>query len=66
MNHKLSMIIENVLSHYFDANMVSQEARSRISQDIVQLYFSPSPMFTDNQHINEEIAKFYEERKETK
>jgi len=63
MNVKLQLIVENVLKHYLDANIVSEEARNRIAQDVSEIYFS-SPMFLVAEGVNEEITNFYEGKKD--
>ena len=64
MNVKLQLIVENVLKHYLDANIVSEEARNRIAQDVSEIYFG-SPMFLipEKDNINDEVINFYKEKK---
>lgn len=38
MHKKLQIIIEEVLSHYIDANLLSEQARKQIAKEIVDLY----------------------------
>jgi len=65
MNIKLQLIIERVLAHHLDANIVSDEARSKIAKDISEIYFSSS-QFLIPEGVPEEIADFYERKKNEK
>lgn len=65
MNIKLQLIIEGVLAHHLDANIVSDEARSKIAKDISEIYFSSS-QFLMPEGVNEEVIDFYDRKKDDK
>jgi len=62
MNTLLTEIVKEVLTHYDDANLISEEAKNRIAKDINEI-FSDEPENLLNRNAKQEVIKFYEERK---
>ena len=57
---KLQIIVENVLEHHFDDNLVSQVARKKIAEDIVDLYLqTPVESYPTEELLKEGINNFY-------
>jgi len=53
MAKKLRIIIETVLEQFPDANLLSERARKKIADEIVNLYFTPD---NKNTLANEELS----------
>ena len=60
---KLQIIVEKVLEHHVDDNLVSDEARKKIAADIVDLYLqTPVEVYPTEELLKNGITNFYKEK----
>jgi hypothetical protein len=60
---KLQIIVEHVLEHHVDDNLVSEEARKKIAEDIVSLFLStPVESYPTEELLKKGIVNFYKEK----